>query len=83
MVSVTFLKCSRCHTIMVFSVVRVVRCDCGLVNNVVGHTLLRYSGKVFLLSQLQLSVSIFCDWLFLITCALSLVIIDLTLFLQL
>jgi hypothetical protein len=81
MVSVTFLKCSRCHTIVVFSVVRGVRCD--LVNNVVGHTLLRYSGKVFLLSQLQLSVSIFCDWLFLITCALSLVIIDLTLFLQL
>ena len=37
MVSVTFLKCSRCHTNVVFSVVRVVRCDC--VNNVVGHTL--------------------------------------------
>ena len=34
MVSVTFLKCSRCHTNVVFSVVRVVRCDCGFVNNV-------------------------------------------------
>jgi hypothetical protein len=40
-VSVTFLKCSRCHTNVVFSVVRVVRCDCGFVNNVVGHTLFR------------------------------------------
>ena len=36
-VSVTFLKCSRCHTNVVFSVVRAVRCDCGFVNNVVGH----------------------------------------------
>jgi hypothetical protein len=67
----------------VFSVVRVVRCNCGFVNNVVGHTLFRYSGQVFLLSQLQLSVSVFCDCLFLIICALCLVIIDLTLFMQL
>ena len=70
MVSVTFLKCSRCsHT---------------NVNNVVGHTLFSSgSGQVFLLSQLQLSVSVFCDWLFLIICALCLVIIDLTLCMQL
>jgi hypothetical protein len=38
---VTFLKCSRCHTNVVFSVVRVVRCDCGFVNNVASHTLFR------------------------------------------
>jgi hypothetical protein len=36
------------------------------------------SGQVFSLSQLQLSVSVFCDWLFLIIYALCLVIIDLT-----
>ena len=41
------------------------------------------SGQVFLLSQLQLSVSVFCNWLFLIICALCLVIVDLTLFMQL
>ena len=41
------------------------------------------SGQMFLLSQLQLSVSVFCDWLFLIICALCLVIIDLTSFMQL
>ena len=38
MVGVTFLKCSRHHTNVLFSVVCVVRCDCGFVNNVVGHT---------------------------------------------
>jgi hypothetical protein len=48
-VSVTFPKCSRCHTNVVFSVVRVVRCDCGFVNNVVGYTFFG-SGQVFLLS---------------------------------
>jgi hypothetical protein len=41
------------------------------------------SGQVFLLSQLQLSVSVFCDLLFLIICALCLLIIDLTLCMQL
>ena len=66
-----------------FSVVRVVRCDCGFVNIMLLVIHCFGSGQVFLLSQLQLSVSVFCGWLFLIICALCLVIIDLTLFMQL